>query len=97
MPSPCIYASFSKRIVLMTLGRLFLRLLQYLLPPFLSGLSVLYALFLLKTVLTGLGTEVKGLVLEARAELGIFLVDFHAAYGVLCHIALRFLTFGDPV
>ena len=74
----------------MTLWRSVFRLFKNLLPPLLARLGVLDALFLLKTVLTGLGTEVKGLVLEARAELGIFLVDFHAAYGVLCHIALRF-------
>ena len=74
----------------MTLWRSVFRLFKNLLPPLLARLGVLDALFLLKTVLTGLGAEIKSLVLETGAELGILFIDFHAAYGVLCHIALRF-------
>jgi len=90
MPSPCIYASFRKENLLMTLWGSVFRLLQYLLPPLFSGISVLDALFLLKMVLTGLGAEIKSLVLESGAELGFFFIDFHAAYRVFCHGSLLF-------
>jgi len=49
---------------------------------------VLDALFLLELVLTGLGTEVKGLVLTMGVELGLFFIYLHAADRVLCHIDL---------
>lgn len=80
----------------MTLWRSVLRLLQYFLPPLFSRLSVLDALFLLKMVLTGLGAEVIGLVLEAGAELGLFFIHFHAADWVLCHGSLLFFKMNHP-
>src|SRR3989304_7498569 len=61
---------------------------DYLLPPFLTRLRVLDALFLLELVPAGLGAEVKGLVLAMGVEPGLFFIHVHAAYRVLCHIDL---------
>jgi len=70
---------------LMAFWRRTLRLFDYPLPPFPGLLRVLDALFPFKLVLTGLGAEVKGLVLAMGVEPGLFFIYLHAAYRVLYH------------